>query len=84
MVSFLALKLGFPHFALFKSMFTIVTVQKEFLEEKKLTYVIYAKMESKNCKRLKRDDDDGVRAGGEGNITACLNVPLLEEHIPGT
>ena len=41
------------------------------------------KMESKNCKRLKRDDD-GVRDGGEGNVTACLVAPLLEEQIPGT
>ena len=41
-------------------------------------------MESKNSKRLKREDDDGVRAGGEGNVTACLIFPLLEEHIPGT
>ena len=45
-------------------------------------------MESKNyervMKRLKRDEVDGVRAGGEGNVTACLVVPLLEEHIPGT
>ena len=40
-------------------------------------------MESNNCKRLKRDDADGVRAGGEGNVTACLAVPLLEEQIPG-
>ncbi len=40
-------------------------------------------MESNNCKRLKRDDADGVRAGGEGNVTVCLAVPLLEEHIPG-
>ena len=40
-------------------------------------------MEFKNCKRLKRDKVDGVRAGGEGNATACLLVPLLEEHIPG-
>ena len=40
-------------------------------------------MESKNCKRLKRDDD-GVRDGGEGNVTACLVSPLLEEQIPGT
>ena len=40
-------------------------------------------MESKNCKRLKRDDADGVRAGGEGNVTVCLAVPLLEEQIPG-
>ena len=39
-------------------------------------------MESKNSKRLKREDD-GVRAGGEGNITACLVAPLLEEKIPG-
>jgi hypothetical protein len=38
-----------------------------------------------HCKRLlKLDDNDGVRAGGEGNITACLTVPLLEEQIPGT
>ena len=37
---------------------------------------------SGNCKRLKRDDD-GVRAGGEGNVTACLAFPLLEERIPG-
>ena len=46
----------------------------------------YYKMESKNsnCKRLKREDDDGVRAGGEGNITACRVFPLLEEQIPGT
>ena len=40
-------------------------------------------MESKNCKRLKRDDADRVRAGGEGNVTVCLAVPLLEEQIPG-
>ena len=40
-------------------------------------------MESKNSKRLKRDDADGVRAGGEGNVTVCLAVPLLEEQIPG-
>ena len=40
-------------------------------------------MESKNCKRLKRDDD-AVRDGGEGNVTACLVAPLLEEQIPGT
>ena len=40
-------------------------------------------MASKNCKRLKRDDD-GVRDGGEGNVTACLVAPLLEEQIPGT
>ena len=40
-------------------------------------------MESKNCKRLKRDDADRVRAGGEGNVTVCLSVPLLEEQIPG-
>ena len=39
-------------------------------------------MESKNSKRLKREDD-GV-AGGEGNVTACLVFPLLEEQIPGT
>ena len=38
-------------------------------------------MESK--KRLKRDEDDGVRAGDEGNVTAFLAVPLLEERIPG-
>ena len=41
-------------------------------------------MESNNCKRLKRGDANGVRAGGEGNVTACLIFPLLEEHIPGT
>ena len=43
-------------------------------------------MESKNCKRLKRDNDNGVRSGGEVNITAaaCLVVPLMEEQIPGT
>ena len=41
-------------------------------------------MEFKNCKRLKREDDDGERAGGEGNVTACLVFPLLEEQIPGT
>ena len=41
-------------------------------------------MEFKNCKRLKRDKVDGVRAGGEGNVTACLVFPLLEEQIPGT
>ncbi len=29
-------------------------------------------------------DDDGVRDGGEGNVTACLVAPLLEEQIPGT
>ena len=40
-------------------------------------------MESKNCKRLKGDEDDGVRDGGKGNVTACLLVPLLEGHIPG-
>jgi hypothetical protein len=40
-------------------------------------------MESKNSKRLKREDDDGVRAGGEGNVTLCLAVPLLEEQVPG-
>ena len=34
-------------------------------------------------KRLKQDDD-GVRDGGEGNVTACLVAPLLEEQIPGT
>ena len=39
-------------------------------------------MESKHSKRLKREDD-GVRAGGEGNVTACLVFPLLEEQIPG-
>ena len=33
---------------------------------------------------LKRHEDNGVRDGGEGNITACLVVPLLEEQIPGT
>ena len=42
-------------------------------------------MESKNswnCKRLKHDEDDGMR--GEGNVTAaCLAVPLLEEQISG-
>jgi hypothetical protein len=38
---------------------------------------------SGNCKRLKRDEDDGVRAGGEGNVTACLAAPILEEQIPG-
>lgn len=38
------------------------------------------KMESKRLKR----DDDGVRDGGEGNVTACLVAPLLEEQIPGT
>ena len=43
----------------------------------------YTKMEFKNCKRLKRDKVDGVRAGGEGNVTACLVFPLLEEQIPG-
>ena len=42
---------------------------------------VITKMESK--KRLKQEDD-GVRAGGEGNVTACLVVPLLEEQIPGT
>ena len=40
-------------------------------------------MEFKNCKRLKRDKVDGVRAGGEGNVTACLVFPLLEEQVPG-
>ena len=40
-------------------------------------------MESKNYERLKLVEDDGVRAGGEGNVTACLVVPLLEEQIPG-
>ena len=29
------------------------------------------------------DEDDGVRAGGEGNVTACLVVPFMEEQIPG-
>ena len=43
-------------------------------------YGIIFKMD---CKRLKRDKDDGVRAGGEGNVTACLVVPLMEEQIPG-
>ena len=38
-------------------------------------------MESKRL--LKRHEDNGVRDGGEGNITACLVVPLLEEQIPG-
>ena len=41
-------------------------------------------MEFKSCKRLKREEADGVRAGGEGNVTACLAVPLLEEQISGT
>ena len=41
-------------------------------------------MESKHRKRLKQDEDnDGVRAGDEGNVTACLVFPLLEEQIPG-
>ena len=41
-------------------------------------------MESSCHKRLKRDDeDDGVRTGGEGNVTACLVIPLLEEQFPG-
>ena len=40
-------------------------------------------MESKHSKRLKREDD-GVRAGGEGNVTAaCLVFPLLEEQMQG-
>ena len=38
---------------------------------------------SKNYKRLKRDDDDGARAGDDGNVTVCLVVPLLEERIQG-
>ena len=42
---------------------------------------IFGKMESKNGKRLKRDD--GVRAGGEGNVTNFFAVPILEEHVPG-
>ena len=46
-------------------------------------YGMIYKVESKNCKRLKRDEVDGVRAGGEGNVTACLVFPLLEEQIPG-
>ncbi len=52
-----------------------------------LYYSCFFKMESRNsrnCKRLKRYEDDGVRAGGEGNVTAYLVVPLLEEQIPGT
>ena len=40
-------------------------------------------MESKNCKRQKRTNDDGGRAGGEGNVIGCLAFPLLEERIPG-
>ena len=40
-------------------------------------------MESINCKQLKQDEDDGLRAGGEDNVTACLAVKLLEEQIPG-
>ena len=40
-------------------------------------------MESKRLKLRVVDEDDGVRAGGEGNVTACLVVPLLEEQIPG-
>ena len=43
-------------------------------------------MEHKNClfacKRLKHEDD-GVRAGGEDNVKACLAAKLLEEQIPG-
>ena len=46
-------------------------------------HIPVTKMESKNCKRLKRDEDDGVSAGFEGNFAACLVVPLLEEQIPG-
>ena len=38
---------------------------------------------SRNCKRLKRDEDGGVRAGGEGHVTAFVVVPLSEEQIPG-
>ena len=45
-------------------------------------HTCYYKMESKT-KRLKRHEDR-VFAGGEGNVTACLVVPLLEEQIPGT
>ena len=34
-------------------------------------------MDSKNCKRLKRDDADG------DSVTVFLAVSLLEEQIPG-
>ena len=40
------------------------------------------KMESNNCEQLKQEDD-GVRAGGEGNVTACLVFPLSEEQMQG-
>ena len=33
-------------------------------------------MESKNCKRLKRDDNDGVRAGGHKFSRQFLDTPL--------
>ena len=36
------------------------------------------KMDSKHGKR---HNDDGIR--GEGNVTACLAVPLSEELVPG-
>ena len=35
---------------------------------------------SGNRKRLNQDEDDGVRAGCEDNVTACLVLKLLEEH----
>ena len=35
---------------------------------------------SGNRKRLKQDEDDGVCAGCEDNVTACLVLKLLEEH----
>ena len=34
-------------------------------------------------KKMESKKVDGVRAGGEGNVTVCLVVPLLEEQIPG-
>ena len=46
-------------------------------------YGVITKMESKNYKRLKLDEEDRVRAGYEGNVTAGLVVPLLERQIPG-
>ena len=38
--------------------------------------------DSLNCKRLKRDEDDGVRADSEGNVTVCLVVPPIGKADP--
>ncbi len=46
-------------------------------------YGMITKMESKNYKRETLDEEDRMRAGDEGNVTAGLVVPLLERQIPG-